>query len=191
MQVLTKEEFRIRKNEIMSKIEAGAIFIHPTDTIYGIGCNALDNKTVKKIREIKERYTRPFSVIAPGKKWIYDNCITESEKIKDWIEKLPGPYTLILKLNNKNCIAPNVNTNLDTLGVRIPNHWFTGAVIELGLPIVTTSANITSGDFMTNIDNLSPKIKHKIDFIIYEGEKIGHPSEIIDLTRKKVEVLKR
>lgn len=191
MQVLTKEEFRIRKNEIMSKIEQGSIFIHPTDTIYGVGCNALDSKSVKKIREIKERYTRPFSVIAPGKRWIYNNCNTKEKKTSGWIEKLPGPYTLILKLKNKDSITPNVNTDLDTLGVRIPNHWFTGAVIELGLPIVTTSANITGGDFMTSIDNLDPKIKHKISFIIYEGEKKGNPSKIIDLTRKKIEILKR
>ena len=191
MQTLTKEEFRIRKNESMNKIEAGAIFIHPTDTIYGIGCNALDNKAVKKIREIKERYTRPFSVIAPGKRWIYDNCITEDKEIKSWIEKLPGPYTLILKLKKNNSIASNVNTDLDTLGVRIPNHWFTGAVMELGLPIVTTSANITSGDFMTSLDNLDTKIKSKINFIIYESEKKGRTSKIIDLTKAKIEILKR
>lgn len=191
MQIITKEEFRVRKNEIMNKIEQGSIFIHPTDTIYGLGCNALDQKATKKIREIKERYTRPFSVIAPGKKWIYDNCITEDKKIKSWVEKLPGPYTLILKLKNKSSIAPNVNTDLDSLGVRIPNHWFSGAVKELGLPIVTTSANITGGDFMTSMENLDPKIKSKIDFIIYEDEKKGHPSKIIDLTRKKIEVIKR
>ncbi len=190
MQVITKEEFRIRKNELFSKIESDSIFIHPTDTIYGIGCNAIDNKAVKKIREIKQRYTNPFSVIAPGKKWIYDNCEIKG-KAQEWIEKLPGPYTLILKLKNKNCIAPNVNTDLDTLGVRIPNHWFSGAVKELGLPIVTTSANITGGDFMTSLDNLDSKIKSKIDFIVYEGEKQGRPSKIIDLTKAKVEVIKR
>ncbi len=190
MQTLTKEEFKIRRNEFLSKIEEGAVFIHPTDTIYGIGCNALDQKAVKKIRKIKQRYTRPFSVIAPGKKWIYDNCVVD-KKINLWIEKLPRPYTLILKLKNKDCIAPNVNTDLDTLGVRIPDHWFSGAVKELGIPIVTTSANITGEDFMTSLENLSAKIKSKVEFIIYEGEKIGNPSKIIDLTKSKIEIIKR
>ena len=190
MQTITKAEFRVIKNELMGKIEQGAVFIHPTDTIYGLGCNATDAKAVKRLREIKERYTRPFSVIAPGKKWIYDNCIVD-KKIKLWIEKLPGPYTLILKLKKKECIAANVNTDLDTLGVRIPDHWFSGAVKELGIPIVTTSANITGEDFMTSIENLSTKIKSKIEFIIYEGEKKGSPSKIIDLTKSKVEVTKR
>ncbi len=190
MQILTKDDLRTRKNEMMDKIERGAIFIHPTDTIYGIGCNALDEKAVKRVREIKERYNSPFSVIAPEKGWINENCKV-SDNALEWINKLPGAYTLILQLINKECIAKNVNNDLDTLGVRIPNHWFSGAVRELGLPVVTTSANITGADFMTSIDNLDPKIKSKIDFIIYEDEKKGSPSKIIDLTKSKAEIIKR
>ena len=52
MEILTKTELRLRYNEILQKIAAGAIFIYPTDTIYGIGCNALNEKSVTKIRKI-------------------------------------------------------------------------------------------------------------------------------------------
>ena len=190
MQTLTKEELKIRKEEIMDNIDKGIIFIYPTDTIYGIGCNALDEEAVKKIRESKERYTRPFSVIAPDKEWIYENCEITKDAER-WIEKLPGPYTLILRLKNKECIAPNVNSDMDTLGIRIPNHWFSGFVRELNLPIVTTSANITGGDFMTSIEDLDSKIKRKVNFAVYEGQKQGTPSKIIDLTKDKVKFLER
>ena len=57
-QVITKEEYQLKKHEILSKIDDGAIFIHPTDTIYGIGCDASNDSSVKRIREIKQRDER-------------------------------------------------------------------------------------------------------------------------------------
>lgn len=186
MQTLSREEVN---GSVKEAIRRGTVFIHPTDTIYGIGCDALNIKSVKKVREIKERYNRPFSVIAPSKGWIYDNCEVDEEAEK-WIKKLPGPYTLILQLKNRECIAPNVNNELGTLGVRIPNHWFSTVVAELGFPVVTTSANLMNQNFMTSIDDLDPKIQSKIDFILYEGEKNGRPSRLIDLA-KELQIIER
>ena len=60
MEILTKHELRLRKREIADKIKNGAVFIHPTDTIYGIGCNATDDQAIQKIRKLKERPTTPF-----------------------------------------------------------------------------------------------------------------------------------
>ena len=54
MEILTQAELRMRIDEILEKIENGAIFVYPTDTIYGIGCNANNKESVKKIRELKE-----------------------------------------------------------------------------------------------------------------------------------------
>ena len=51
MQIINKDEFDLNKNEIYNKIISGKIFIHPTDTIYGIGCNALDDVAVQKVRD--------------------------------------------------------------------------------------------------------------------------------------------
>jgi tRNA threonylcarbamoyl adenosine modification protein (Sua5/YciO/YrdC/YwlC family) len=188
MEVITKEQVRIAKDEIEGRIQNGEIFIHPTDTIYGLGCNAENSKAVIKIRDVKGRDQKPFSVIAPSKQWIIDNCYLSNEE-KKWVAKLPGPYTLILKLKNKDCIASETNMGLDTIGVRIPAHWFSEIVRELGIPIVTTSANMAGQDFMTSIDNLDPKIARKTDFAIYEGEKKGKPSTLINLTEDREEAL--
>jgi len=190
MRVINKEEFKINKKEFFEKILKGAVFVYPTDTIYGLGCSAKLYNAVKKIREIKERYTMPFSVIAPSKKWIMENCFI-NEKAKEWLKKLPGPYTLILKLKNKDCIAPNTNIDLDTLGIRIPDHWFSKYVKELGVPVITTSANITGGDFMTSLEDLDLRIKENVDFIVYEGELKGRPSAIVDLTKEKEEIIRK
>ena len=185
MRILTKEECEIENGFISEKISRGAIFIHPTDTIYGLGCNALRAESVKKIREIKESYQNPFSIIAPSKEWILKNCHI-NEKGKEWLNKLPGPLTLILKLKNKDCIVKEVNNGLDTLGVRISDNWFSEFIKWLKLPTITTSVNKTGNDFMTSLEDLDSGIKGNVDFIIYDGEKKGRPSEIVDLTKGKV-----
>lgn len=190
MNILTKDEFHVNFDDIKTEIEEGFVFIHPTDTIYGIGCDATNKAAVRKIRDIKDRHESPFSIIAPNKEWILENCHV-NEKAKEWVDKLPGAYTLILKLKNKNAIAPNVNFDLDTIGVRIPNHWFSKEVKNIEKPIVTTSANKSGEDFMTSLENLNSEIRNNINFIIYEGEKHGSPSSIVDLTKEKPVVIRR
>lgn len=186
MEILTKTELKLRYNEILEKISNGAVFIYPTDTIYGIGCSALDKKAVQKIRKLKERSDSPFSVWVPSLDWIKDNCAVGKDG-KEWLNKLPGPVTLIVKIKNEKAVADNVNLGRKTIGVRIPNHWFHQVVKELNLPIVTTSANVAGQPFMTSIENLDSKIKVGIDFIIYEGPKEGKPSKIVNLVEGKVE----
>ncbi len=169
----------ISKDEVNLDELGESVFIYPTDTIYGIGCDARDSESVKRIREIKEREKKPFSVIAPSKNWIKENCFVGKE-----LDKLPGAYTLILKLK-KDCICKEVNNGLDTLGVRIPKHWFSEIVKKLGFPIVTTSVNTTGEKFMTCLDDLDKNIK--VDFVIYDGELNGKPSKII----KNDEIIER
>ena len=83
MRVLSKEEFENQKDVIRtSLIENSPVFIYPTDTIYGIGCNALSKEAVEKIRSIKQRKTNPFSVIAPSKEWIDENFVIYNNENK-------------------------------------------------------------------------------------------------------------
>ena len=189
MRVLSKEEFEKEKDKIRTNlIENSPVFIYPTDTIYGIGCNALNKEAVDKIRDIKQRKSSPFSVIAPSKEWIDENCVV-NENAKEWVKRLPGPYTLILK-TKKQCVAENIAPGLDTLGVRIPDHWISNFVSEIDIPIVTTSVNKSNEDFMASLEDLDGEIKSRVDFIVYEGEKKGKPSKVIDLT-DELEVVER
>ncbi|HLC88929.1 MAG TPA: L-threonylcarbamoyladenylate synthase [Candidatus Nanoarchaeia archaeon] len=184
MEILTKDELILRYSEIIRKIKDGAVFIHPTDTIYGIGCNALNENSVRKIRELKRRADNPFSVWAPSLKWIKDNCAVD-KKDQEWLNKLPGPYTLVLKLKNRKAVAKNVS-GADTLGVRMPDHWFAKVVQDIEVPIVTTSVNKAGDTFMTDRNNLDPEIQKGVSFFFYEGEKKGRPSKIINLVKKEV-----
>lgn len=188
MRVLNFDELKVEKDLILGSIIDGAVFIYPTDTIYGIGCNATLSKSVKKIRMLKGRATNPFSVIAPSVDWVNENCVVNKE-VEGWLEKLPGPYTLILNLKN-NCVAKEVNPGLSTLGIRIPNHLISKIVAEAEVPVVTTSVNKSGEDYMTSLDSLDASIKNNVDFILYEGEKEGRPSKIIDLT-EKIKIIER
>jgi len=190
MEILTKEEFLNHKARYTQLISQGAVFVYPTDTIYGIGCDANNEAAVQRIREIKKRNSMPFSVIAPSQKWIMDSCELFLEGRK-WLRKLPGPYTLIFRLKNKSAVAAAVNLGSDTLGVRMPKHWTSSVVSELGFPVVSTSANLTGQPYMTSIDNLDISIKNKVDFIVYDGEKQGRPSTIVKLYGKEAEIVER
>ena len=65
--------------QIIKAIKSGAIFIYPTDTVYGIGCNAKLKESVARIRKIKKQFSRPFSVIAPSMDWIAKNLEIKKE----------------------------------------------------------------------------------------------------------------
>jgi L-threonylcarbamoyladenylate synthase len=190
MQIITKDEIRLRKEEILDRILKGEIFIYPTDTIYGLGCDATNSEAVKKIRTIKQRHDAPFSVIAPSIEWIRKNCIVSKEAEK-YLKELPGPVTLILKLKNTKCVSKEINPGNDTLGVRIPNHWISKMVEFFEVPIVTTSVNTTDKPFMTDIEEIEPEIEGHVSFALYEGAKEGRPSKIIHLEGEEVKIRER
>jgi len=190
MRIVDKEEFYLKKKQFTRMIKSGAVFIYPTDTIYGLGCDASNNESVMKIRALKNRPEQPFSIIAPSIEWIKKYCEVTSET-EEWLKKLPGPYTLILKLKDRDSIAESVNPGMKTIGVRIPDHWLTKELQETGVPIVTTSANKVGADFMTSTEDLDNDIGDNADFIIYEGEKNGRPSQIVNIAEGKVTVKKR
>jgi len=187
MKLITRED--LSNNKVLETLKK-SVFIYPTDTIYGIGCDATNDKAVARVREIKGRETKPFSVITPSKEWIFDNCIV-NKNAKEWLDKLPGAYTFIFKLKDKKTKAVAENVSLgETIGVRIPEHWISEIAGKLKAPIVTTSVNSIGKPFMTSLDNLEESIKEKVDFIIYEGEKKGEPSRVVDLTGEEAKILR-
>ena len=162
--------------QIIQNIKQGKIFIYPTDTIYGIGCEATNIKSTNKIKQIKKRdKDKPLSIIVPSITWIKQNCIIPKELT---ISKyLPGPYTLILKKKNPNYL--NHISSTDSLGIRIPKNPFTKIIQKSKLPFITTSVNISTQPPLTNPENLNLQIKNKVDIIIDKGTLSGKPSTLI------------
>lgn len=177
MRIVDREYAESHREEMINAVLSGSIFIYPTDTIYGLGCNALLTSSVVKLRELKCREEKPFSVIAPSKDWIIGNCEVDLETLNKY---LPGPYTLFVR-KKADSVSREVNLKDDTLGVRIPDHWFTGIISEAGVPFVTTSVNLSGEKHMEDLESLSEGIKSQVDYIVYEGKKGGEPSTKINL----------
>jgi L-threonylcarbamoyladenylate synthase len=173
---------RDARNGMLEEIRTGSVFVYPTDTIYGIGCNALISDSVKRIRKIK-RAEHPFSVIAPSTEWILKNLVVEARKS---LEVLPGPYTLIFR--KREPFFMREVSPLPTLGVRIPSHPITKLVREIGIPFVTTSANLSGKKPITKASE-AKKLKG-VNYIIDGGTLANPPSIVMDLSGEEEKVIR-
>jgi tRNA threonylcarbamoyl adenosine modification protein (Sua5/YciO/YrdC/YwlC family) len=181
-----RENKALAEKEIIGCVKRGGVFVYPTDTVYGVGCDARDARAVKKIRLIKKRgAAKPFSVIAPSKAWIRENCFLNAEAARALKRLLPGPYTLVLGLKKASCIARATNAGARTLGVRIPKHWIAGVVEKAGVPVVTTSVTESGAPPARTLAEIRNTCENKIDLIVFEGALRNKPSRVIDFSRSR------
>lgn len=167
--------------EIAYGMKNGKICLFPTETVYGIGTNGLDEKAVEKIYEIKKRSKKnPINLL------VSDMTMIESitQDISPLEYKLmeaffPGPFTIILK---KKAIVPNIVTaNSDLVGIRMPSSTIAKRLVELaGIPLAAPSANISGTLSGTNLQDILDEFSKHLDFAIDGGEsKIGMESTIV------------
>jgi len=176
----------IDKKQAVKAIKDGAVFVYPTDTVYGLGCNALNEDAVERIRSIKRNWEQPFSVIAPNTKWIQTSLYAKN----NYLKKLPGPFTFIFKTRKK-CVDKSVNFGKKTLGVRIPKHCFADLIKKAKVPFVTTSVNLHGKKPLRDVKNLPKSIASKVDYVIDDGYLHSYPSTVIDLTGKIAKIIRR
>ena len=163
-------------NSIINYIKSGKVFFYPTDTQYGLGCDASNSNAVNKIRKIKVS-KHPFSVVAPSKEWILENLKVMHQR---YLDRLPGPYTFIFKMKRK-VVCEDVAQK--TLGVRIPDHPFTKLIQEAGVPFVSTSANMSGETPAWSAMGIPEWIEKFVDIAIHDDILKNPPSNVIDLTK--------
>ena len=167
-------------------IKAGRLVAFPTETVYGLGANALDTHAVKKIFEAKGRPSdNPLIVHISdvAELGILADHIPESAfKL---IEKFwPGPLTLVLK---KSKIVPKIVTGgLNTVAVRMPkNNIAQKLIAEAGFPVAAPSANIAGSPSPTTAKHVIDDLVGRISVVLDGGStKIGIESTVVDLSRK-------
>ena len=171
------EELKI----VCNLIKNGELVIFPTETVYGIGANALDENAVAKIFLAKGRPAdNPLIVHIADRKTIgkIAKDITEVEqKLIDAF--MPGPFTIILK--KKDVLPSNVTGGLDTVAVRMPNNVIAKAIIQFSnCPIAAPSANISGRPSGTDIEEIRQELEGKVSAIIDGGKTdIGLESTVV------------
>ncbi len=175
-------------------IQNGGIILYPTDTVWGIGCDATNPEAVAKIYKLKQRAeTQSMICLMNGEKMMYNVFAaipTVAWEILDLSEK---PTTLIL--DNPRNVAPNIIAKDKSLGIRIVKEPFCFKLMErMKKPLVSTSANISGQPTPIAFKDISPEIIKGVDYVVnLHQEKIaGKPSTIIKLTNdSQVKIIRK
>ncbi len=163
---------------------AGGLVIYPTDTLYGLGCDATSTSAVRKIYAIKKREgKKPLSILVSDYQMLLEYCEVSLAQERILHSLLPGPYTFILKLRKKLPVSPDLQ-----IGIRVPEHLFMRLVSkELNLPIVTTSANVSGKKGAAQAGEVDAAVAKAAGLVIDGGPcKYGKGSTVIDLLQMKV-----
>lgn len=165
-------------------INQGGLVVFPTETVYGLGANALDEEAVKKIFIAKGRpQDNPLIVHVNKKEDIGRLAENISQVAKEIIENFfPGPITIIL--NKASCIPNVTSAGLDTIGIRMPNNNIALELIEnAGVPIAAPSANISGRPSPTDVKRCVEDLNGRVECIIGGNNSIvGVESTIVDCT---------
>lgn len=173
-------------------IKQGKIVIFPTETVYGIGTNGLDENAVKKLYEVKQRpLNKPISLLVNNMEMV--NMIAKDiNEIEYKIMKnfFPGPLTIILK--KKDIVPDIVTAGQDTVGVRMPRGEIARKLVELsGVPIAAPSANISGKPSGTNLQEIMKYFEGKVDYYIDGGNsELGLASTIVQVIDEKPVILR-
>ena len=163
-------------------LRRGGIILYPTDTVWGIGCDATNEEAVAKVYALKR---------SEDKKSMLVLC-RDADMVVRYVDKAPGiafevmematkPLTLILP--GATGLAKNLIPEAKTLGVRVPDHEFCYKLLrKFGRPIVSTSANISGEPTPRSVRDISKEIIEGVDFMVnprFQGRPTGQPSSII------------
>lgn len=175
-------------------IKNGGIILYPTDTVWGIGCDAANEEAVKKIYALKKRAeSKSMIVLVNGDRLLYQVFKEIPQVAFDVLECSEKPTTLVLD-HPKN-VAKNLIAEDDSLGVRIVNTPFIFRLIErMKKPLVSTSANISGTPTPTKFSEISPEIVAGVDYVVkIDLEKVSKKSStVIKLTKDaKVTILRK
>jgi L-threonylcarbamoyladenylate synthase len=162
----------------------GKILIYPTDTVYGIGCDATKDDVVAKIRKIKGlSQDKPLLVMMADINMVDEYCeigLWEEIILKKY---LPGPFAFILKMRKPLPVSSD-----GTLGIRIPESDFCNRLSEeVGKPIVSTSANKTGEPPPVSFNEITSEVLNAADLAVDNGPtRYKKSSDIVDLVKKRI-----
>lgn len=171
---------------------SGGLVAFPTETVYGLGANALDGSAVQRIFKAKGRpQDNPLIAHVIDMSWLEQLCCDIPPAAYELCKLYwPGPLTLVLRSSGK--VAKEVSAGLDTVAVRSPNHPVALALLTAsGVPVAAPSANLSGGPSPTEAKHVYSDLNGKIDAILDGGRcKVGLESTVLDLASDVPRILR-
>ena len=165
-------------------IRRGQLVVYPTETVYGLGADALDPDAVGRVFEAKRRpRDDPISLAAPDTEAAMAYVRPdEPDRVRAFMDAfLPGPVTVVCA---KAADVPDALTGgRDRVGVRVPDHEVALALLERVSPITATSANVSGRSSATSVEALAPEIRGAVAVVVDGGETPGGGSTVVDPER--------
>lgn len=173
-------------------IASGGLVVYPTDTLYGIGADAINHTAVNRIAALKGK-TGPFSVMIGDLAQLREYALVP-ERIAVKLEgMLPGPYTIILPPRSPEVLSPHVISKEGKVGFRIPNHPFIQSVFRGRItPVISTSVNRTTEMPLQQPDEIEDQFGGYIDLLVDAGDlSPSQGSTILDPTMESWRILRQ
>jgi tRNA threonylcarbamoyl adenosine modification protein (Sua5/YciO/YrdC/YwlC family) len=178
-------------SQVAEILKQGGIIAYPTDTTYGIGCSIFSKRGIDRIYQLKQREKKkPFSFICADLSEVARYAKVSNYAFKILKRYLPGPYTFVLDASS---IVPDLlTTKQKTVGIRIPaNRICLAIIMELGHPIVTTSANLSSEEPIGDPFHIEDVMGKQLDMVIDGGVLSPDVSSVISLIGDFPDVLRK
>ena len=169
-------------DEAVRILKEGGLILYPTDTVWGIGCDATNEEAVQRIYTLKRSENKhSMLVLCPSADAIVRYVNRAPGIAFEVLEMATSPLTLILP--GATGVAKNLIPDEGTLGVRVPDHEFCRLLLrKLGRPIVSTSANISGEKTPRTLPEITPEIVEGVDYVVnprFQGRPTGKASSII------------
>ncbi len=163
-------------------LRSGGMIVYPTDTVWGVGCDATNSDAVAKIYELKRSENKRSMIVLCNSLDMAARYISRPPQIAfEVMEVTTKPLTVIMPGGVG--VAPNLLPEEGTLAIRIPDHEFCAELIRrFGRPLVSTSANISGEETPKRLDEISREILDGVDYIVspkLEGKPTKQPSSIM------------
>lgn len=164
----------------------GGVILYPTDTIWGIGCDATNEEAVRRVYEIKQRSDSKAMLVLVDSAVKVDFYVQDVPEVAwDLIEVADKPLTIIY--SGARNLAPNLLAEDGSVGVRVTNEEFSKRLCQqFRKAIVSTSANVSGQPSPANFSEITEELKSLVDYVVgYRQDEIGHPkpSSIIKLDK--------
>ncbi|UMB54860.1 threonylcarbamoyl-AMP synthase [Lutibacter sp. A64] len=167
-------------NKSVKILQQNKILLYPTDTVWGIGCDATSNEAVKKVFNIKNRSeSKSLIILVDSINMLQQYVPTISNKIIELLAETSKPTTIIY--NNPIGLATNVVADDATVAIRIPENKFCKHLISaFGKPIVSTSANVSGNATPKSFKEIEQSILDSVDYIVnLQREEVNEKSSTI------------